>query len=172
MNHHPPRGGSVVKQAILLQLRAGQTLEEIGVLALEHLCAGRVVLLLPEPVDPWSAERSLAAPRLHHGDVMLDVRNHTLRGPLGLSCLSRLEFGVLLELMVTPEAACSYRQLSECVWGFDCHSDTAALRSVARRLRQRLQGLGSTALVVALPGHGLVLTQKGDDGTPKVLGGD
>lgn len=72
--------------------------------------------------------------------------------------LTPLEFGMLETLMATPGRVHRYAELTRTVWGTSYTGDAASVHAVARRLRRKLEQLGTPTRVEAVRGVGFRLS--------------
>lgn len=103
------------------------------------------------------AAESGPAPALALGDIELDARSCTLRGPAGEAVLPKREFQVLELLMARHPARISTERLLANVWGQEAPTDAATVFTYISALRRKLAKVGSTLELTALRGAGYTL---------------
>ncbi|WP_254909860.1 winged helix-turn-helix domain-containing protein [Micromonospora sp. NBS 11-29] len=102
------------------------------------------------------------------GALVIDAARSTARWGDREVSLTRLERDLLTCLTAEPVRVWSYAELHHAVWHDAPAQRRADVQSLVKRLRRKLDGLGTGVTVVAVRGVGLRLT---DHRRPRVRGG-
>jgi DNA-binding response OmpR family regulator len=107
----------------------------------------------PEPPEPAIAEQS------SDGDVLTIDRMRSVAQWRGREVqLTELEHDLLTRLMTSPLRVWTYDALHQTVWRNRHLRGTADVHSVVKRLRRKLDDLGTTVTIDAVRGIGFRLT--------------
>ncbi|MFG1677074.1 winged helix-turn-helix domain-containing protein [Micromonospora sp. NPDC049282] len=125
----------------------------------ELIAPGEHVRRVPPPDAPGPAA---------DGALVIDAARSTARWGDREVALTRLERDLLTCLTTEPVRVWSYAELHRAVWHDTPTQRRADVQSLAKRLRRKLDELGTGVTVVAVRGVGLRLT---DHRRPRVRGG-
>ncbi|PGH45792.1 winged helix family transcriptional regulator [Micromonospora sp. WMMA1996] len=120
-------------------------------------------LTLPDGAGPSTDARESAPDRA----LVIDVARSSARWGDREVALTRLERDLLTCLTAEPVRVWSYAELHRAVWHDAATQRRADVQSLVKRLRRKLDGLGTGVTVVAVRGVGLRLT---DHRRPPVRG--
>lgn len=103
-----------------------------------------------------SSAAALPPEILRFADISLDLTAHTVCAAGRTVDLTLREFEILRELMLTPSAVVTRKELIEKLWGYDYYDDTRIIDTHMKNIRHKL---GTSDCIETVRGVGYKLTR-------------